>query len=115
MRRCVDGSNLSPHSNGPRCLEATVTLPRRDCRTTKVTESNEALAAAIRALLEEVAPRRGQEPPALDTGLGYGGYGLTLIEYLWLRQRVEEVYRVPFHDGAWPVTVREFIEMRNTP
>lgn len=62
----------------------------------------------LRALVGEVAPREDGVLPQPDEDLGYGGYGLTLLEYLAVRDAVERRWEVRLDDRTWPHRLRDF-------
>ena len=66
---------------------------------------------ALRALVRLVAPRRAHIDLEDQTDLGFGGYGLTIVEYLRLLDRIEGDYGVRLPEGIWPHSVAEIAEI----
>lgn len=60
------------------------------------------VADELGALVREVAPREDATGPGPDDDLGYGGYRMTLLEYLALRDRVERRWGIRLDDRTWP-------------
>lgn len=65
----------------------------------------------LRVLVQLVAPRRAQTELEAETDLGFGGYGLTIVEYLTLLDRVEADYGVRLADGIWPHSLAEIADL----
>jgi hypothetical protein len=67
-------------------------------------------------LVSELAPRFGRPAPGVDEDLGFGGYGLTLVEYL---QVLDAVYGGGANPGGrhpdeWPDTIRGLHRTRSS-
>lgn len=64
----------------------------------------------VLGLVRAVAPRRAAVELTADTDLGFPGYGLTILEYLQLLDRVAELYGVGLPEGPWPRSVTAIAE-----
>jgi hypothetical protein len=64
----------------------------------------------LRELVHLVAPRRGSIDLEPDTDLGFGGYGVTIVEYLRLLDRVGGCYGARLPQGGWPHSVEEIAD-----
>lgn len=64
---------------------------------------------ALRSLVQQVAPRKDHIDVEPGTDLGFGGYGMTIIEYLVLLDRIESDHGGLCGDVPWPHTLEEII------
>lgn len=71
----------------------------------------EVLSVYISDLIKEVAPRRPKIEIDSHSALGYGGYGLDLLEYLTVLSRVNAVFGSFVGKGStWPHCVQELVK-----
>jgi hypothetical protein len=82
-----------------------------ESRPTRHAVATQPLERALLELVDEVAPRKGAVEIDAATDLGFDGFGMTIVEYLVLLDRVHDRWGGGGLERVWPHTVAGIAEL----